>query len=187
MSLEKSGKKGKAYTAFQQVISTPSAGDYADKAKAECDAIEASAGKESDAAAADISAGKLALGLGKLAEISRLYAGSAFADKANARMAELRATPPTTAPSVQAGDTGKSHRIAPVPQPLKDSQSGPAVGAKPGGNQTDADCKRWMSLADSYIDNGNTDEGKVYLQKIIDQYPSSSWADSAKQKLQKLQ
>jgi predicted esterase len=187
MSLEKSGKKGKAYTAFQQMASAPSAGDYADKAKAECDAIEASAGKESDAAAADISAGKMAVGLGKLAEISRVYAGSPFADKADARLAELRAAPPTTAPSAQADNTAKRHPIQQVTQAPKDSQSGAAMPAKAGGNQPDADCKRWMSLADSYIENGNADEGKVYLQKIIDQYPSSSWADSAKQKLQKLQ
>lgn len=176
MSLEKAGKKGKAYAAFQQVISAPSPGDYADKAKTECEAIEASAGKELDSAEADVLAGRTAVGLRKLSDITRVYAGSALADKATARIAELRATSATTAPS--------GH----VSQRLNDSQSSPRPPAKPKPpvNQADADCKRWMSLADSYIENGNTEQGKAYLQKIIDQYPNSSWAESAKQKLRSL-
>lgn len=174
MSLEKAGQKGKAYAELQQVISAPSSGDYADKAKAECDAIEASAGKETDAAEAEVSAGKVSLALSKLAEISRVYAGTPLAEKANARLADLRTTPPATAPSPQAAATEKAAGPAKAP-------------ARPAANQPEADCKRWMSLADSYIENGNADEGKVYLKKIIDQYPNSSWAESAKQKLQSLQ
>lgn len=174
ISLEKAGKKGQAYAAFQQVISDPNAGDYSDKAKAECDAIEASAAKESEAAEAAASGGKLSLAWSKLAEISRVYAGMPAADKAKTRMAELRAAPPTTAASAQAENTHTPAR--PAEPPVKST-----------ANQTDADCKRWMSLADSYIQNGNIANGKVFLQKIIDHYPKSSWADSAKQKLQNLQ
>lgn len=225
-SLEKAGKKGKAYTEYQQVVNMPDAGDFGDKAKARCDALEASAGKQTDTAEANISGGKRSVGMQELLEISREYAGSPIGDKAKSRIAELRGAPaPATAPSAQAkadsADVDKSadaaearalgqeksgdyaaaiasykayiaafpssHRIAEVTAHLQELQNDPKVKASLASNKADADCKRWMNLADNYLSAGDADQAKTYLQKIIDTYPNTTWADSAKQKLQGMQ
>jgi predicted esterase len=80
----------------------------------------------------------------------------------------------------------KSHRIDQVRAHLKSLQDNPAIQAKITSSEPEKNCKKWLSLADSYITNGDADQAKVYLQKVIDNYPDSQWADTAKQKLRDL-
>ncbi|HEX4178443.1 MAG TPA: tetratricopeptide repeat protein, partial [Rhizomicrobium sp.] len=80
----------------------------------------------------------------------------------------------------------KSHRIDAVTAHLKTLQADPAIQAKITTSEPEKNCKRWLSLADSYIQNGDAEQAKVYLQKVIDKYPDTTWADTAKQKLQDL-
>jgi tetratricopeptide (TPR) repeat protein len=81
----------------------------------------------------------------------------------------------------------KSHRIDQVRAHLKSLQDDPAIQAKITSAEPEKNCKKWLSLADSYIQNGDPDNAKVYLQKVIDNYPDSTWAQTAKEKLQALQ
>jgi len=48
------------------------------------------------------------------------------------------------------------------------------------------DCRRWLSMAKNLINNGMNDKAKRELQKVLDKYPGTSYAEKAKQMLSKL-
>ena len=50
----------------------------------------------------------------------------------------------------------------------------------------DRECRSWLALADSYIMNDGADEAKPILQKILDKYGKTSWAEDAKKRLAKM-
>jgi outer membrane protein assembly factor BamD (BamD/ComL family)/pimeloyl-ACP methyl ester carboxylesterase len=45
------------------------------------------------------------------------------------------------------------------------------------------ECKGWLATADNYMQNSLNDKAKGYLQKILDKYPDTKWADEAKKRL----
>ncbi len=54
-------------------------------------------------------------------------------------------------------------------------------------SNVDRDCRLWMSTADNFAAQGKQTAAMQVYQKIIDTYPNSSYAATAKEKLAKLQ
>ena len=48
------------------------------------------------------------------------------------------------------------------------------------------DCKGWLSMARNFMNAGLKDKAKPYLEKVITQYPDSSFAEQAKEMLAKI-
>jgi dienelactone hydrolase len=48
------------------------------------------------------------------------------------------------------------------------------------GKQMDKDCKAWMSMARNYRNAGMRDKADSFLQRIIDTYPDSAYAEAAR-------
>jgi serine protease Do len=77
------------------------------------------------------------------------------------------------------------HMIAFLKSCSADAPSGGQNLPVAGGNP-DRQCASWMAMADSFIKNGVPDKAREYLQKIIDTYPSSDQANTARAKLKAL-
>jgi uncharacterized protein (UPF0335 family) len=45
------------------------------------------------------------------------------------------------------------------------------------------DCRKWLNLAKNFINNNLHDRAKVYLRKVLDQYPGTSYAKEAQKLL----
>ena len=50
----------------------------------------------------------------------------------------------------------------------------------------DDQCKSWLSMADNYIQSGYPDKARPLLQKIVDEYPDTTYAKTAKKELAEL-
>jgi len=75
-----------------------------------------------------------------------------------------------------------SHRIEAVRARLTALRSNKSIQAK----QADSNCRSWLSLADNFIRSGNPEKARVQLQKILDQYGDTSWAEQARSRLKQL-
>lgn len=73
----------------------------------------------------------------------------------------------------------RSHRFAEVRSHLQTIENDSNVQRHIASKQADSDCKAWLSLARNYIDSNQPDRARVYLQKVIDTYPGTSYADTA--------
>jgi len=47
-------------------------------------------------------------------------------------------------------------------------------------------CQAWLNMADNFERSGMGDKAKEYLQKIIDKYPNSSFAETARNRLPRI-
>ncbi len=54
------------------------------------------------------------------------------------------------------------------------------------GSEAEEECTGWLSLADAYIHSDMPDKAKPHLQKIIDKYGESPWAEQARTRLAKI-
>lgn len=54
------------------------------------------------------------------------------------------------------------------------------------GSEAKGDCTGWLSLADAYIQSDKPEKAKLYLQKIIDKYDGSKWAEQARARMDKI-
>jgi len=80
----------------------------------------------------------------------------------------------------------KASRLAKVKADLASLKSDKTILATVKASQADADCKKWMSLANNYAAAGMNAKAREYLTKIVDKYGDSEWATKARAKLDKL-
>jgi predicted esterase len=80
----------------------------------------------------------------------------------------------------------KSHRIAEIRRHLATLKADKTIQSGIASKQVDSDCKSWLSLARTYIQNGSSDHAKVYFQKVIDNYPGTEYARTAAKELAEL-
>jgi TolA-binding protein len=79
-----------------------------------------------------------------------------------------------------------SHRFDVVKAKLAALQSNKSITASIDAKQADADCRSWLSLADNFIESGLPEKARPYLQKIIDMYGNTPWADQARARLKQI-
>jgi predicted esterase/outer membrane protein assembly factor BamD (BamD/ComL family) len=77
----------------------------------------------------------------------------------------------------------KSHRIDQVRDHLAELQADKKIQAAITAKQADSDCQSWLSMAQNYIDSGSPQSARPYLQRVIDKYPNTKYADTAKKEL----
>jgi len=96
--------------------------------------------------------------------------------------------PPETA-AVSAAPTGAS----PLPAPAGGKASAGKPAAAGAGGRPAAEnkqiamarkCKHWMNMAKNYASAGMSGKAREYLRKVISGYPQSSFADSARKRLE---
>jgi len=94
-----------------------------------------------------------------------LQAGNTLAaDKAFQRLAASHA-------GTQAGAEARAQSYA--------LHKDPALGPKLRDAAAAADCRRWMTMAKNYLNSPRPASARPYLRKIIDKYPSTTYAASA--------
>ena len=89
-----------------------------------------------------------------------------------------------------------SQQASPSSAPLQSSSAGPASSSTPDNQaskasaqpetedeETKKNCQAWMKMADNFEQYGMDDKAKAYLQKIIDKYPNSSYAEIARRRI----
>jgi len=62
-------------------------------------------------------------------------------------------------------------------------QADKSIQSLAAGQSAEHECKGWLLTADNYIHNNLDEKAKVYLQKILDKYPDTTWAAEAKKRL----
>lgn len=60
----------------------------------------------------------------------------------------------------------------------------PAVQAALNSQKGEKECRSWLSMARSWVRNGNPAKAREVFQKIIDNYPDSSFAEEARKELE---
>jgi predicted esterase len=75
-----------------------------------------------------------------------------------------------------------AHRVEQVRAKLLALQSNKDIQSK----QAETDCRSWLSLADNFLRSGLPEKARPYLQRILDTYGSTPWADEARARLKQL-
>ena len=81
----------------------------------------------------------------------------------------------------------RSHRIAEVRVHLAKLRADKKVQSLIATEQRDADCKGWLGMARNYTDSERPDLAKRYFQKVIDTYPDTPYAQTARKELAAMQ
>lgn len=63
----------------------------------------------------------------------------------------------------------------------KAMRADPKVMASMQGDAAERDCKGWLSMARNFLKAGMKDKARPYLQKVVTEYPKSTFAKEAKQ------
>ena len=79
-----------------------------------------------------------------------------------------------------------SHRIAEVRRHLATLKADKTIQSGIASKQVDSDCKSWLGLAHSYIENGSPQRAQVYFKKVLDNYPGTDYARTAAKELAEL-
>jgi len=77
----------------------------------------------------------------------------------------------------------KASRFGKVKSHLESLKSDKAVQAAIKTARAEADCRGWMSLADSYANAGENEKAREYLGKIVDKYGDTEWGAKARARL----
>ncbi len=77
----------------------------------------------------------------------------------------------------------KATNFATVKAHYEQLKSNPAITASAKSQAADKECKSWLSTADNYLANNMSEKAKPYLQKILDKYAGTSWAEEAKKRM----
>jgi len=80
----------------------------------------------------------------------------------------------------------KAKRFDEVKTHLETLKADKSIQTGIAGKQIETDCKGWLAMADNYVKAGFNDKAKPYLQKVIEKYPASEYAATAKKKLAEL-
>ena len=75
-----------------------------------------------------------------------------------------------------------AHHVEQVRARLMALQSNKDIQSK----QAETDCRSWLSLADNFLRSGLPEKARPYLQRILDTYGSTPWADEARARLKQL-
>jgi hypothetical protein len=108
--------------------------------------------------------------------IARTFAGTPAADTATQAIATYDADPAFK--KELAGQASAA--------PSDGDNASPSSSGTGAAKPDPARAKSLLSLADSYRDAGNTDKAKEKYQAVIDQFPGTPEADTAKDELAKL-
>ena len=81
------------------------------------------------------------------------------------------------------GQFPKASRFAKVKAHLESLKSDKAIQTAIKRAQADAECKRWMMLADNYAKNGLNDRACQYLSRIVEKYGDTDWGAKARARL----
>jgi predicted peptidase len=79
-----------------------------------------------------------------------------------------------------------SPRLAQVRDHLEALKSDKTIQAGIASRITDDQCKSCLAMADNYIKSGEPEKARPFLQKIIDQFPDSAYATTAREKMSEL-
>jgi len=77
----------------------------------------------------------------------------------------------------------KASRAEAVRAHLARLQADPSVQRILRSGDAEKECSKWLGMADNYISAKLPDRAKPYLQKILDKYPDTTWADEARTRL----
>ena len=64
--------------------------------------------------------------------------------------------------------------------------AGCAFGGMRGDTAPEITVGDWFNMAETYAANQKPEKARAYLQKIIEKYPDTTFAEKAKKKLEKL-
>ncbi|HOX07346.1 MAG TPA: trypsin-like peptidase domain-containing protein [Planctomycetota bacterium] len=92
--------------------------------------------------------------------------------------------PGVPAPPAGSGQPAPTPAPVPAPTPAPTPAPGPAGAADDG--EMKKTCQAWLNMADNFERSGMGDKAKEYLQKIIDKYPNSSFAETARNRLPRI-
>lgn len=76
-----------------------------------------------------------------------------------------------------------SPHLGQVRDHLAELKSNKTIQAGIAARAVDDQCKSCLAMARNYIESGYPDKARPYLQKVIDQYPDTSYAATARQQL----
>jgi hypothetical protein len=62
-----------------------------------------------------------------------------------------------------------------------------SIQAGIASRSADEQCKAWLGMAENYIQSGFPDKARPFLQKVLDDYPGTAYAATAKKELSELQ
>jgi len=161
----KAGKFGEAYAAAKELLDLKPGDEYVARANAVLQQV-ADAGKER---------------LAKLDEQAKAQPDAAAAAYEKLRE-QFLGTPIAAAAAERLDTLAKKPQDEPRP---KESEK-PEAPAEPDPAKMRNDCRAWLALANNFIANGKTFEARGLLQKIINTYPESVFAEQAKAKLEQL-
>ena len=80
----------------------------------------------------------------------------------------------------------KASRAEAVRTHLAKLQADPVIQRLLRSGDAEKECTKWLGMADNYINAKLPDRAKPYLQKILDKYPDTTWADKARERLARI-
>jgi predicted esterase len=80
----------------------------------------------------------------------------------------------------------KATRLAEVSAHLEALRGDKAVVTAARDKEAERDSKVWLKMAENFLAADDAGKAREYLQKIIDTYPGTTWADKAKEQVDKL-
>jgi len=97
----------------------------------------------------------------------------------------------TVATFAKAGPPGATEEGAnkedPKPEPeakRAPDKPAPPAAAAPTPEQ---ECRNWLQMAHNFLLNGQKETAKAYLQKVLDKYPNTPWAEQAREQMKQTQ
>jgi tetratricopeptide (TPR) repeat protein len=166
--LLKEGKYAEAAARLRKVTASKPSAKYAAQADAGTKKIE-DAGRERLAKADEQAKTDADAAMAELMKIQDEFGGTRVATAAMQRLTALK-NAANEPPKVGAPSTPK-----PEP-PTKESEAAKA----------DSQCRRWIELARNLIANKKADQARQYLWRIIDKYPDSEHAKTARKMIDEL-
>ena len=80
----------------------------------------------------------------------------------------------------------KASRAEAIREHLAKLQADPSVQKLLRSGEAEKECIKWLGMADNYISAELPDRAKPYLQKVLDKYPDTTWADQARERLARI-
>jgi dienelactone hydrolase len=74
-------------------------------------------------------------------------------------------------------------RLAEIREHLAALKADKSIQAQIASRNVDDQCKAWLGLAENYIHSGLPEKARPFLQRIVDEYPDTSYAATAKKEL----
>jgi len=167
-AMMKERKYGEAAAALKKLLASKASNTYAERAAAVIRQIE-EAGKKLLAEADEAAKTDAAAAIAALEAMQEGFKGTRVASAAARRLSALKAP---DKPEV----TPETKTEEPKPPPAKQADA----------SKAERDCRSWLGLARNYIANGKPDLAQIWLEKIVETYPNSEHAATARKMLNAL-